>query len=156
MFLQDFQEVDRPWEEVVARLTADTDALLAGALDTARSEDEQLRARVGPPGWPAMLAKTVAIHPGSVRSYGDTVLLAFSWEATTGTSLFPRLDADLEVAPMGPGRTQLALRARYEPPGGALGRGVDQLLLHRLAESTIRAFLLRICAGLTGEVAEVD
>ncbi len=156
MFLQDFQEVDRPWEVVVARLTADTDALLAGALDTARSEDEQLRARVGPPGWPAMLAKTVAIHPGSVRSYGDTVLLAFSWEATTGTSLFPRLDADLEVAPMGPGRTQLALRARYEPPGGALGRGVDQLLLHRLAESTIRAFLLRICAGLTGEVPEVD
>ncbi|MHB1787269.1 MAG: hypothetical protein ACYCS7_14220, partial [Acidimicrobiales bacterium] len=89
---------------------------------------------------------------GPLRAHGDGVLLAFSWDALGSTSLFPRLDADFEAAPLGMGRTQLVLRARYEPPGGALGRGVDRLLLHRVAESTLRAFLDRVCVGLADGV----
>ena len=153
MFVQDFQVIEPQYWQVVEQLTADAQALLVGALDGARSEGERLRVRVGPPGWPAIVAKTVEIHPGPLRVYGDGVLLAFSWEASGSASLFPRLDADLEVAPLGAEGTQLILRARYEPPWGVLGRGVDKVLLHRVAESTVRAFLARICAGLTAGVA---
>ncbi|MCU1493620.1 MAG: hypothetical protein JWO62_1384 [Acidimicrobiaceae bacterium] len=153
MFIQDFQIIERRYDELVVALTAKAQALLGDALDTARFEGERLRVKVGPPGWPALVGKTVKIRPGRLRAHGDGVLLAFSWEAHGGASLFPRLDADLAVAPLGMGQTQIVLRARYEPPGGALGRNVDRLLLHRVAESTLRAFLERLCSGLDGREA---
>ena len=40
--------------------------------------------------------------------------------------LFPALEADLEVAPLAPDRTQLAMSARYVPPLGPLGKAIDR------------------------------
>lgn len=148
MFVQDFKTIDRPYDDVAARIAADTEKVLGAALDATRAEGERLRVKVGPAGWPAVLGKTVEVHPGPVRAQGDGVLVAFSWEVKGGASLFPRLDADLEVAPFGTNQTALALRGRYDPPVGPLGRRADQLLLHRLAESTIRAFLDSVCTSL--------
>lgn len=150
MFVQDFKVVERPYDEVAARLTTDAGGLLQLAMESTRAEGERLKAKIAPVGWPTVLAKAVEVSPGPVRAQGDGMLVAFSWEAKGGTSLFPRLDADLEVAPFGTGQTVVALRGRYDPPAGPLGRRADELLLHRLAESTIRAFLDRVCACLGG------
>ena len=84
---------------------------------------------------------------GPVRNHGDVTLLAFSWQATGSGSLFPALDADLELSPVGDGRTEMTLMGRYQPPGGALGRRVDELLLHRLADATVRAFLTSLATS---------
>lgn len=148
VFVQDFQLIDRPYNVVVGRLRDDPSALLADALGSARTEGEHLRARVGPPGWPDVLTKTVTVHPGPLRDRGDSVLLAFAWESPHAGGLFPRLDADLEVAPFGAAGVRVTLRARYEPPGHRVGTAADQLLLHRVAESTLRAFLVRLCRTL--------
>ncbi|MDA8291331.1 MAG: hypothetical protein M0Z33_06570 [Actinomycetota bacterium] len=148
VFVLDSEVVDQAFETIVARVRTDADLLLGGALDSARAEGERLRGRVGPPGWPVAFAKEVEIERGPVRVLHDHVLLAFSWTATAAASLFPQLDADLEIAPYGLAQTEVLLRARYEPPGGTIGRGVDQLLLRRVAESTLRAFLARICDQL--------
>lgn len=67
-----------------------------------------------------------------------------SWRATGPDRLFPQLDADLEVAALGRGRTQLSISARYRPPMGAAGRALDRALLHRVAEATIKDFLDRV------------
>jgi len=150
VFVQDFEVIDRPYHWVRPHLEAGerTEALLRAALKGARVQGEAIRARVGPASWPAVFSKQVRIRAGPAREHGDSVLVPLSWEATDGVSLFPRLDADLEAAPFGAGQTQLCLRARYDPPGGALGRSIDQMLLHRLAEATVRAFLTDICRGL--------
>jgi hypothetical protein len=150
VFVQDFLVIDCPFERVLSLLeqARGPDALLEVALEGARAEGESLRAKVGPARWPAVLSKTVEIRSGPLRHHGDSVLVPFRWAASEGLSLFPRLDADLEVAPFGPAQAQVVLRARYEPPGGALGRGLDRVLLHRLAESTLRAFLAAICAAV--------
>jgi len=63
------------------------------------------------------------------------------WRATGAERLFPHLEADLEVAALGPSRTQLSISARYRPPMGAMGRALDRALLHRVAEATIKDFL---------------
>jgi hypothetical protein len=42
----------------------------------------------------------------------------------------------------------MTLMGRYQPPGGALGRRVDELLLHRLADATVRAFLTSLATSL--------
>jgi hypothetical protein len=42
----------------------------------------------------------------------------------------------------------LILSASYVPPLGELGWRLDRALLHRVAESTVRSFLLRLAASL--------
>ena len=150
VFVQDFKIVDRPYDEVAARFASGIDSLLEAGLGPARTEGERLRIKVAPRGWPAALAKTVEVHAGPVRDVENALLVAFTWEAAGQSSLFPRLDADIEVAPFGLGQTMVALRGRYEPPAGSWGIHADEVLLHRLAESTVRAFLDGVCAGVDG------
>ena len=59
-------------------------------------------------------------------------------------SVFPSLEGDLEVAALGPDRTQLAMSARYRPPLGGVGRAIDRTLLHRVAEATVKDFVHRV------------
>jgi hypothetical protein len=76
-----------------------------------------------------------------------------TWEPLGLDGLFPRLDADLEVGPLGQDRTQLAISARYRPPLGVLGQAIDRVLLHRVAEATVKDFLDRVGQAIAGQVA---
>ena len=59
-------------------------------------------------------------------------------------------EADLEVAALGPDRTQLSISGRYRTPLGLLGRAMDRALLHRVAEATVKDFLDRAGEALRG------
>jgi hypothetical protein len=148
VFVQDFMIVERPSRELAAALQAGAGALVLRALGEAESDFEQLRLKIGPHHWPALLTKTVEVSVGAMRTNGDVTLFAFSWRAAGAGSVFPVLDADLEVSPLDDNRSELAVRGRYDPPGGPVGRGVDRLILHRVADATIRAFLSRLAARL--------
>ncbi|HEU4355584.1 MAG TPA: hypothetical protein VFT27_08350, partial [Actinomycetota bacterium] len=74
--------------------------------------------------------------------------LPMTWRATGVDGLFPSLEADVEVASLGPSRTQLSISARYRPPMGALGRALDRALLHRVAEATAKDFLDRVAEAV--------
>ena len=78
-----------------------------------------------------------------------------TWRATGPERLFPQLDADLEVAALGPQRTQLSISARYRPPLGAFGRALDRALLHRVAEATIKDFLDRVGERVRARVPSI-
>jgi hypothetical protein len=156
MFIQDFELIERPYEEVIGALGDKPEELFSYALNTARGTGERLRTRVGPRWWPAALAKAVQVKVGRPRQLGDSTLVAFSWQAEGASSLFPSLDADLEISPFGPAATIVTLKARYEPPGGSLGEQIDRILLHRVAESTLRAFLQAICSGLAKNIVSRD
>jgi hypothetical protein len=154
MFVQDFKIVDQPYEEVVSRFSSGVEPLLESGLGPARDEGERLKVKVAPLGWPAALAKTVRVSPGPVRNVREGVSIVFSWEAEGGSSLFPRLDADIELTPFGPHQTLVELHGNYKPPAGPFGKRADDLLLHRIAESTVRAFLDGVCGNLAGVVSE--
>lgn len=141
---------------MVARLVDDPTRVIGVAVDSTRQAGEHLKIRVGPSSWPAALAKTVEVCLGPVRRHEDTTLVAFMRRAVGGASLLPRLEADLEVAPFGSDRTNLALRETYDPPAGLVGRRIDELLLHRLAESTVRAFLDSVGASLEPDDQDID
>ncbi len=157
MLVQDFIVIERPRHEVLEALGEDVAGLLAESTSAAARAAEQLRARVGP-ALPAPLAmrKAVTVEIGPTRQAADSVLIAFSWKVEGGLSgVFPRLDADLEVAPLGAASTELTVRGRYEPPGGPLGRQLDRLVMHRVAESTVRAFLVHLAGRLQQRVPGV-
>jgi hypothetical protein len=70
--------------------------------------------------------------------------LPLTWEPVGLEGVLPRLEANIELGSLGEDRTQLAISARYRPPLGVLGRTVDQVLLHRVAEATVKDFLDRV------------
>jgi hypothetical protein len=97
--------------------------------------------------------KRVEIELGPPFHFPAKTTLPLTWTATGTERLFPSLDADMEIASLGPNRTQLAISARYRPPFGGVGRALDRALLHRVAEATIKDFLDRVGEGIAAEAS---
>ena len=81
------------------------------------------------------------------------VVVQLRWSASGPTELFPVMEADLEIAPMGARQSQLGFSGSYDPPLGSFGRQLDRLLLHQLAEATVRAMLRQLVEALLVEPA---
>jgi len=64
---------------------------------------------------------------------------------------FPEWGPIAELGPLGEDRSQLAISARYRPPLGVVGRAVDRVLLHRVAEATLKDFLDRVGEAITNQ-----
>lgn len=138
-------------EEVAARMQAGSDWLVPH-LEAASAAGEALRLRVGP-GGPAWLGKTVVVRLGEARSRVDGFVLPITWEATGPSSLFPRFDGSVRVAPgepveEGAARSELSVVGRYRPPLGAAGHMLDEALLAHVARATVRTLLRRVATAL--------
>lgn len=141
MFARYFIELPMDASDIEAVLTRELEALLQPIARHATHRGDRLLADVGF-GDTVRVERSVAIRlRPPVRTTSKTIL-PFSWRATGTTGgLFPTMEADLEVASLGPAVTQLAISARYSPPLGVVGRMLDRAVLHRVAEATIKDFL---------------
>ena len=111
-------------------------------------------ARVGPV---PTLSKLVRVRYLEPMQRGAVTVLTLRWEATGPAGrMFPLLDADMTMAPDGEDATLLGLDGVYRPPGGAVGAGLDRVILHRIATATVRSFLTAIADAITGPVPAVD
>jgi hypothetical protein len=106
------------------------------------------------------MAKTVArkveIEFGEPVRMPSKTVIPLRWEAAGAAGLFPALEADLEIAPLGPSRTQVAMSARYVPPLGAVGRAIDRAVLFRVAEATLKDFLDHVADALEAQAEGGD
>jgi hypothetical protein len=97
---------------------------------------------------------TIGLHRKVIIELGPMVhatsksFFRLQWKASGHPGLFPALDADIEVAPLGADQAQLAMSARYVPPLGAVGRTIDRALLSRVAEATVKDFLDRVADAI--------
>jgi hypothetical protein len=148
MFVRYYLELPIAFSEVEETLLHEPQEWIPGLAEDAEARGEILRAEVGfgPPG--RRLEKQVEIELGQPFRLASKTVLPMMWRATSAHALFPSLEADLEVAPMGANRTQLSVSARYRPPLGAVGKVVDRALLHRVAEATIKDFVDRAAEAL--------
>lgn len=135
-------------KESVARLLDAGSSWLGPLASGAVDDGERLLVRLGPFGSLATFGKTVAVNAGPPVQRGNVTLVPITWHATGTPHLFPAMTADLEIAPLGTDLTQITLQGHYEPPLGAAGRGLDRLVLHRIAHATVRSFLHRIVAAM--------
>ncbi|HET9672500.1 MAG TPA: hypothetical protein VFQ40_06585 [Actinomycetota bacterium] len=141
MFARYFVELPLPPASVEDVLSSDPEAWLRPIAQRANHRGDELLADVGI-GERRRVERTVQLRLGTPIRAATKTVVPFSWEALGPTrGLFPTLDADLEIAPLGPARTQVAISARYAPPLGAVGRMLDRAVLHRVAEATIKDFL---------------
>jgi hypothetical protein len=148
VFLHDFVDVDRPVDEVAGRL--DDGAGWLGSLATAAGDETgALLVRIGPT-WSLgdWVARDVRVRLGLPMRHGHAMVVPVRWEDANRPGFFPVLDGDMEVAPLGADRCRIVMNASYRPPFEGVGRAIDQAILHRVAESTVRSFLHRVAAAL--------
>ncbi len=152
MLIQDFVQVKAPYATVRDQLERHP-GWLADDASAAYADGEQLFLTVSATTGEAPIRMRVHLDLGAPYERGEGMVLPLSWWAAGGQRLFPTLDADLEVMPLGPDQVMLTLMGRYEPPLGAVGRRMDRLVLHRIAEASVRSFLRRAAVKLELAVA---
>lgn len=143
VLLQDFIDLPRSLELVRTGISND-DRWLVPLAREAEEDGEALLSRIGPGVGPRRLSREVSIELGGWRARGEGIAVSVRWGAVEAGRLFPAFDGDLELAPLGPELCRLVLMGSYTPPFGTLGRALDRALLHRVAESTARTFLVKL------------
>jgi hypothetical protein len=125
------------------------DGWLGGAAEVAYRGGIDPLLRVGPFGDVPGLSRKVRVQFLDPVDHGDAVTVGMRWAAAgVAGGLFPVLDADIELAAEGEEDTRLTLTGVYRPPLGAVGAGLDRVLLHRVATSTIGSLLAHLAQAL--------
>ena len=120
---------------------------MPGLAEDANHHGDLLLAEVGF-GEAIRVKREVVVELGPPIHSTSKVSFPLRWQASDHPGLFPALDADLEVVPIDPHRSQLVMSARYAPPLGALGRAIDRAVLSRVAEATLKDFLDRVADAI--------
>ncbi len=84
------------------------------------------------------LRKKVVLEVGEPRTGRDWIEVPIKWQATFVKQLFPVMVGRVELAPVDPDTTRLTVSGMYEPPLGELGKQLDDALMHKVAEATVR------------------
>lgn len=153
MFARYFIELPMSPEQVTDALTRRPDDWVPGLAEQANHVGDRLLADVGF-GEHVRIARTVVIELGEPVIMASKTLIPLRWEAVGANGLFPAMEADLEIAPLGTDMTQLAMSARYVPPMGVVGRAMDRTLLFRVAEATLKDFMDRVGRTLMSSTAD--
>ena len=77
-----------------------------------------------------------------------TTRLLLEWEATTAPRLFPLMKGELSVYPLTSTETQLDFSGFYEPPFGTVGKTMNAVVGHRIAEVSVHRFISDVAAYL--------
>jgi hypothetical protein len=149
MFIRYFVEIPRMKSEVEDDLLASPAEMLLGPARDAEFRGDLILAEIGFGTRPARINNRVNFRVDQPIRFPSRTVLPVSWSPAFLETLIPWLDADIEVGELGPGRTQLSIGARYPPPVGSPGPTLDRALLHRVAETTVKAFLDRVAVRLS-------
>lgn len=88
-------------------------------------------------------------HAGSTPA----TRLLLEWEAATMPGLFPLMKGELSIYPLTSTETQLDFSGVYSPPFGAVGKTVNAIMLHRIAEVSVHRFISDVAAYLRRQLA---
>ncbi len=151
VFIDDF--IDVPWPLPVVRgRFLHAEKWLTDLASAAERDGEALSIQIGPTWADGLISRKVEVRVGPPRQRGEARVMELDWKATGGAiDVFPILSGDLELAPLGSQYCRLSLAASYLPPFGELGRALDRVFMHRVAQSTVRSFLARVASSLDEE-----
>jgi hypothetical protein len=83
----------------------------------------------------------------------DTTTLLLEWEAANMPRLFPLMKGELSVYPLTSTETQLDFSGLYEPPFGAVGKTMNAIVGHRIAEVSVHRFVSDVAGYLRQALA---
>ena len=148
MLIRYFGEIATPFEVVEQAMLAAPERWMPGLVRDTEREREALLSEVGVRDDGGRSRRPAEVTFGEALRLPAKTILPMRWKPSSAWPLFPEIEADLEVASLGPSRTQLSVNARYSPPLGRLGSVIDRALLHRVAEATVKDLVDRVGAAL--------
>ena len=149
-----YDYVNHPYELVRGALSKDAPAVFQSATKAAASRAQsiasELRIDIGGIRIEADIRvsiKNIEVKNDEVMS-GPTTRLHLEWEAARMPRLFPIMKADLSIYPITATETQLDFNGLYEPPLGPLGKAVNAIIGHRIAEASVHRFVSDVAGYL--------
>lgn len=149
-FVHDFLDVPLPFDTAARGLLRAEPGWLASPASRGMVAGGELSLRLAPPDAPIPLpSKRGRVDVETPFRRGDAWVLPFHWQATGVAALFPQIEGEVQLAPLGPAEVRMSLTGHYRPPLGELGQVADAVLLHRVVERSVRVFLAAMADGLS-------
>lgn len=144
MLVHDYTYIRAPAGAIRTRLVEGAHGWIDRLATNAAAKGDALRLRLGPRGTHGPVAKEITVEVGRAVPRGGATLVPLTWHATGAPLLFPVFTGDIEIAAIGGDETELSIFGHYDPPLGAVGEMLDRGGLHRIAEASVRVFLLEL------------
>lgn len=94
------------------------------------------------------LRKRVDVEFGAVVKTATWAVVEFNWRATFAEKLFPTMRGTVTLTASGAEATKLTVSGQYEPPLGKLGEGLNESVMHAVAERTVKELTERVARRL--------
>jgi hypothetical protein len=157
--IRSYDYVNHPYDRVRDTLKQNALAVFQSATKAAASRAESVAAElhvdfagVGVKADIKILVKGVEENAAGATSSASTRLL-LEWEAATLPRLFPLMQGELSVYPLTSTETQLDFSGIYEPPFGAVGKTMNAIVGHRIAEVSVHRFVSDVAGYLRQALA---
>ncbi len=153
-----YDYVNHPYDRVSAALRQDALSVFRSATKAAAARAQSVAAELHVDIGGVGVKTDINISVKSVQETIDTTSapvthLVLEWEASTTPRLFPLMRGDLAIYPLTRTETQLDFSGVYEPPFGALGKTLDAIVGHRIAEVSVHCFIDDVAAYLRQTLA---
>lgn len=153
-----FEYVNKPYEQVRDAIQADPLAAFSRATKSAAARADDVAAQLHVDIGGVTVAKDIDITVGRVEEsqrstrLGPLTRLELQWKASDSAHLFPLMHADLSIYPLTATETQLDFSGDYEVPLNVVGRAIDALVGHRIAEASLHCFVNEVSEYLRTEL----
>jgi hypothetical protein len=155
-----YDYVNHPYQLVRDALSKDAPVVFQSATKAAASRAQsvasELRVNLGGIAVEAdiKISVTSIDEQVSEATSSNVTCLQLEWEAAAMPRLFPLMKAELSIYPLTGTETQLDFLGLYEPPMGALGKAVDAIVGHRIAEVSVHRFVNDVAGYLRRTLAK--
>jgi hypothetical protein len=147
-----YDYVNQPYDQVCEALRAKSNAVFHSATKSAETRGGEVAAGLHVKIAGFDVTKDVDININyytEVESRtGKKMTVEFEWKAAEASGLFPAMTAQLDVYPITKTETQLDFHGQYEPPLGIMGKAIDAVVGHRIAEASVHQFVSEVAAYL--------
>jgi hypothetical protein len=153
-----YDYVNHPYERVRDALKQDALAVFQSATKAAASRAQSIAAELHVGVGGIGIKTDIRISVKNVKEKLDAVAapatrLLLEWEAATMPRLFPLMKAELSIYPLTPTETQLDFLGLYKPPFGAVGKAMNAIVGHRIAEVSVHRFIDEVAGYLRQALA---
>jgi hypothetical protein len=157
--IRSYDYVNHPYDRVRDTLKLHAAEVFQSATKAAASRAESVAAElhvdfagVGVKADIKIVVKRIDEKAADVASSASTTLY-LEWEAATLPHLFPLMQGELSVYPLTGTETQLDFSGTYEPPFGAVGKTMNAIAGHRIAEVSVHRFVRDVAGYLRQALA---
>jgi len=151
--IRSYDYVNRPYERVRDALSQNSLSIFRSATKSAASRAESVAAELHVDFGGIGVKSDINISVKSIEEEADATStprtkLLLEWEAAAMPRMFPLMQGELSVYPLTSTETQLDFYGVYEPPLGAIGKTMNAIVGHRIAEVSVHRFVSDVAGYL--------